>query len=162
MRICPLRTSIWWQSDQTSPAPATCVSRHFATPPRPRTTFERAVTAQAASFVVGEMASAANCAAPASRRPRDSAENRHFFAPRHRQNGLRDRGKLKEKVRISLLLRFRRPQGTYWRQHRPYLKHLYSATPPFEIWLRHSAEHSSQSAEHSRKSAEHSSRSAEH
>ena len=147
-----LRTSIWWQSGilavapppPASPAPATCVSRHFATPPRPRTT-----------FVVGEMASAANCAAPASRRPRDSAENRHFFAPRHRQNGLRDRGKLKEKVRILLLLRFRRPQGTYWRQHIPYLKYLYSATPPFEIWVRHSAEHSSQSAEHSSRSAEH-------
>ena len=44
-----LRTSIWWQSDILAvgcrPA-ATCVSRHFATPPRPRTTFERAATTQ--------------------------------------------------------------------------------------------------------------------
>ena len=114
---------------------ATCFSRHFATPPRPRTTFRWAATAQAASLMVGETACAASCASPASRRPRDGVENRHFFAPRHRRNGLQDRRKLRGKVRISLLWRFRRPQGTYWRQHRPYLKYFYSATPPCAIWL---------------------------
>ena len=114
---------------------ATCFSRHFATPPRPRTTFRWAATAQAASLVVGETACAASCASPASRRPRDGVENRHFFAPRHRRNGPQARRKLRGKVRISLLWRFRRPQGTYWRQHRPYLKYFYSATPPCAIWL---------------------------
>ena len=98
-----LRTSIWWQSDILAvgcrPA-ATCVSRHFATPPRPRTTFRWAATAQAASVVVGEMVCAASCASPASRRPRDGVENRHFFAPRHRRNGPQDRRKLQGKVRI--------------------------------------------------------------
>ena len=155
------QTSIWWQSDILAVAPPP-PSRHFATPPRPRTTFRWAATAQAASLVVGETACAASCASPASRRPRDGVENRHFFAPRHRRNGPQARRKLRGKVRISLLWRFRRPQGTYWRQHRPYLKYLYSATPPFAIWLRHSAEHSSESAEHSSESAEHSSKSAEH
>ena len=90
------------------------------------TTFRWAATAQAASVVVGEMVCAASCASPASRRPRDGVENRHFFAPRHRRNGPQDRRKLKGKVRISLLWRFRRPQGTYWRQHRPCLKYIFA------------------------------------
>ena len=128
------QTSIWWQSDILAVAPPP-PSRHFATPPRPRTTFRWAATAQAASLVVGETACAASCASPASRRPRDGVENRHFFAPRHRRNGPQARRKLRGKVRISLLWRFRRPQGTYWRQHRPYLKYFYSATPPCAIWL---------------------------
>ena len=80
---------------------ATCVSRHFAIPPRPRTTFRWAATAQAASFVVGETACAASCASPAPRRPRDGVENRHFFAPRHRRNGPQDRRNCEEKSEFA-------------------------------------------------------------